>query len=124
MININIWDDYSEDGDVPEGEVQETYAYIESNGLSLEQEKSCLEQLSRYIFEQKILPKSVEITVSFYDAAIKYPRLLQTAPELCALRRWELRFRHLSHELREKLVEKIEDNFSFAGVPAKIYSGS
>jgi len=124
MISINIWDDYYEDDDIPEGEIQETYAYIESNGLSLEQEKACLEQLSHHILEQKILPNSVEMTVSFYDAAIKYPRLLQTAPELCALKRWELRFKHLSHESREELVEKIEDNFSFAGMPAKVYSES
>ena len=33
-ICINIWDDFYEDGYVPEGEIQETYGYVEESTYS------------------------------------------------------------------------------------------
>ena len=47
-ISINIWDDYCDDGYVPEGKTQDTYAYIESD-LPHEDCKNVLISLQKQI---------------------------------------------------------------------------
>lgn len=76
-IPINIWDDYYDDGYVPEGEKQETYLYVEDSDLSLEFRKNCLDNLIQFI---KInVSSEVKVFEYFYDSKIKYPNL--NAPE-------------------------------------------
>lgn len=122
-ININIWDDYYEDDDVPEGKIQGTYAYIESSPLQGDdEEKVCLECLQNYIAEQKLLPSSVQMEIAFYDARVKYsPKLAEIMP-ISALTRWELLFKGLTHLMREQLVENLQKCPTFQGIPVNIYS--
>ena len=106
--DINIWDDYYEDGYVPDGELQETYAYVETSKVKQDKQKVYLEELMRLIVDQKLLPETVEMTIVDYDSATKYPNLIGTESAYLLYRRWELRFKHLTHELRENLVEKLQ----------------
>lgn len=123
-IPINIWDDYHEDGYVPEGEKQETYAYVEDSDLSHELRKQALEFLMNYIKEKKLLPE-VDIILSYYDSKKKYPGLIGTENEWCLFERWELRFDNLTHESREKLVQTLQkEKITFDDNIFSIYSES
>ena len=48
-IDINIWDDFYDDGYVPEGEVTETFIYVEDGGIPVNKKKEYLEILLGYI---------------------------------------------------------------------------
>ena len=56
---INIWDDFYDDGYVPEGEKLETYIYVEDSSVSHEKIKQCLELLLDYI-NQKLKHRRAE----------------------------------------------------------------
>ena len=45
QISINLWSDYFDDDDVPEGDVQETYMYVEDSDIQIEDAKRYLEYL-------------------------------------------------------------------------------
>ncbi len=100
-IPINIWDDYAEDGDLQEGELQETYLYVENTDLSLEFRKESLDYLLPFINEC-VSPK-VKVSEYHYDSKIKYP----TLPEYMHFERPEIRFINLSHEERNNVLEKL-----------------
>jgi hypothetical protein len=125
MININIWDDYFEDGCVPEGEVQETYAYIESPDIEKDEEKACLEYLMSYIVKNSLLENDIKMSLVFYDARVKYGSKLAEVFPVCVLTRWDLRFEGLSHEAREQLVAKLQQgNLTYKSDPLIVYSES
>ena len=123
-IPINIWDDYYEDGYVPEGEKQETYIYVEDDEMLLEDRKKCLEEVLIYIDNFHEFNK-IKVYMSLYDSKIKYPKL--TGPEHGDMhfKRWEIRVENMTHKMREKLVEKLNKaSLSINGVPFEIYSES
>jgi hypothetical protein len=100
-IPINIWDDYYDDGYVPEGEIQKTYAYVEEYDILEDVEKAeIIDILKEYI--DTIELENVKYYAGFY-----------------------LNFEGLTHKLREELVEKlIIANLNWKGVPFEIYSES
>lgn len=125
-IGINIWDDYWDDGYVPEGEIQETYAYVEGGRdyLTNEDQKKILELLLNHLKNKKHL-QDVEMHLEFYDSKLKYPQLVGTENEWCLFERWELRFKHLTHDIRETLVEGLKtENLTCNNIPLNIYSES
>lgn len=69
-IIINIWDDYYDDGYVPDGEKLETYIYVEDYDYSLEETKKFLEYLKTEI-DSFSLP--IQTRMSLYDTKTKYP---------------------------------------------------
>lgn len=124
MININIWDDYFEDGCVPGGEIQETYAYVESPDLDKADEKDCLEYLMLYIANNTLLANDIKMSLVFYDARDRFAHIDKVLP-IFVLTRWDLRFEGLTHVARNKLIADLQQNcLSYKGEPMKIYSES
>jgi hypothetical protein len=123
---INIWDDYYEDGYVPENEIQETYIYVEDSELYLEERKDVLEILLDFMQnESKFIDDNVKLWMNFYDSKEKYPTLCDSEYENLHFQRWEIRVENLSHENRYKLVDELNDaDLSLNGVPFNIYSES
>ncbi len=119
-IYINIWDDYYDDGYVPKGEIQETYMYVEDFEISHHDEKNYLTKINDYI-KNNLKLDDVLIELFFYESKTKYPVLADEYQ----FSRWELRFKHLTHERRELLLQELIDaNLSYDGIPYYIYSES
>jgi hypothetical protein len=125
-IPINIWDDFWEDGYVPEGEIQETYAYVEDDKIPHEGREQFLEAVFEYMNEfLQLQNEGVETEMFFYESAKKYPQWVGTDMEYMLFDRWEIRFKHLTHKRLDKLVEELnEANFEIEGVPFEFYSES
>lgn len=114
-FGINIWDDYWEDGHIPEGEFQGTYAYVEGGKDDDKRDEKVLKEFEAYIVTNfPELLTGVEHEVVFYDSRTKYP----TLEEMFQFTRWQLNFKHLTHEQREALVKRCK------GAPWKVYSES
>jgi hypothetical protein len=121
---INIWDDYYEEGDIPEGEIQETYIYVEDTHITEEKRKECLEKLLNHM-NTKLKLKGVEMEMFYNDTSLKYPKLVGTENEYMLFKRWEITVKHLTHKRREKLVDELNDaNLELDGIPFRIYSES
>jgi hypothetical protein len=122
-VPINIWDDYYEDGYVPEGKIQKTYIYVENYEMSEDMCKHCLEILLQHI--QKITSTDVKTWIEYYDSKLKYPNLIGTEHESMLFTRWEIKMENLSHKDRHKLVDQLNDlQLTYEGVPIEIYSES
>lgn len=123
-IPINIWDDYYEEGYIPEGEIQETYIYVEDSDLSNDLIKKCLEILLDYM-NNNLKLDGVKMWLEYFDSKVKYPSLIGSEYEKYAFERWEIKVQHLTHERREKLVKELEKaNLEIDGIPFEIYSES
>ena len=123
-ININIWDDFCDDGFAPNGEPQNTYAYVEVNDIPDIETKKILEILLDYISANHLLPESVEVDLDFYDSTTKYPILI-LENEYFLFKRWQINFKNISHKILDKLIDdlqKIELNIN--EVKFNIYSES
>ena len=57
-IPINIWDDYYDDGHVPEGYTQNTHIYVEDSDIPEEDKEKILKILLDYIKDNIYLPKT------------------------------------------------------------------
>jgi hypothetical protein len=125
-IPVNFWDDFWEDDYVPEGEIQETYAYVEDDDIPIEQRKGYLEELMKFMLAQlKEELEGIEVELFFYDSHEKYPDLVGTEHEWCLFKRWEIRLKHITHERLNKVVDKLQNiNLKYGGVPYYIYSES
>lgn len=123
-ISINIWDDYFDDGYVPEGEIQETYAYVES---SLD-DNDCQQVLSLLKEKiEKLTPHtaSFSINLHYYDSAKVYPNLIGTEHEHFLYKRWQLEIKYITHTAREYIVNYFQEHsFSYHTTPVVIYSES
>lgn len=125
-VPINIWDDFYEDGYVPEGKIQETYAYVEDDKIPHDYRKQFLEAVFEYMTDYlKLQEEGVEMELFFYESAKKYPDLVGTEYETILFDRWEIRFKHLTHKRLNKLVEELsEANFKIGEIPFDFYSES
>ena len=125
-IPINIWDDFYEDGYVPEGKIQKTYAYVEDDKIPHDNRMQFLDAVNDYMLDFiKIQNEGVVTKMFFYESAKRYPNLVGTEHEYILFDRWEIRFNHLTHERLGKLVEELnEANFEVEGVPFEFYSES
>lgn len=123
-INVNIWDDYYEDRYVPAGKVQTTYAYLETK-ISDEQAKEVLTLLKEKIETLIDSKSSLKLEIVFHDSAKEYPNLVGTEYEYVLYKRWQLNMTHLTHELREEIVEKLQKgSLTYNQIPLNIYSES
>jgi len=115
-IHINIWDDYYEDGYVPEGKIQETEIYVEESGIPEDKHEECLQKLLDYMKGLDL--EGVKFWLHLFDSRKKYPTFR-------VWKRWEIKIEHLTHERREKLVEELNAaNLSIDNTPFFIYSES
>jgi hypothetical protein len=125
-VPINIWDDFYEDGHVPEGKIQKTYAYVEDDKIPHDYRKQFLDAIFDYMTKYlKLQDEGVEMEMFFYESAKKYPNLVGTEHEYILFDRWEIRFKHLTHKRLGRLIEELEDaDFECGGVPFDFYSES
>lgn len=118
-IDINIWDDFHEDGYVPEGEIQQTYGYVEGDVETLEEEKEILEYFMEEIISEANGKQEFKINLELYDSEILYPNL----PKNMHYKRWHLKFTGITHSM----VNLIYLHFTFLkfkGRKIRIYSES
>lgn len=104
-IPFNIWDDYYDDGHVPEGKSQKTEGFVEDpeDELPSDLERETLELVHGYI------------------------RTLDLDGGRCRIRLYGkgIEFLHLTHERRERLIEELEAaNLHCGGLPIEFYSES
>ena len=121
-IDVNIWDDYCEDGYIPDGETQETYIYIEEYDIFSEDEKILF--LSTLKDEIEKLDLGLKLRMSEYDTRKKYPDLDFEANGMSHWSRPEIRL-EISHELRHKLINLLnEKEIMIGNKKFNIYSES
>lgn len=102
-IGYNIWDDYYDDGFVPQGEVQETHGYVEEFDVLTEKDKSAIGDLI-HAFLLTLDLTGVEVTKGGNG---------------------DIRFKHMTHERREKLVKELKaSGLKYNDTPIKFYSES
>lgn len=101
-IPFNIWDDYYDDGFVPQGEIQETHGYIEEYDILTKEQKAAI---IKVIYDYIINFDMKEVEVSSIDNAIY--------------------FKHLTHENRHRLLATlVGSKLKFNGIPIMFYSES
>ena len=89
QIPINIWDDYYDDGYVPKGKKQETYAYVEDiSALTKTEKQKIMKQLLSYI-NKNVKLKGVKFS-------LKYVKNMD---------RNEVFIQNITHVQREELVK-------------------
>ena len=106
-IPINIWDDYEDDGAIPPGKVQETWAYVESSLLSTE----LMDDVLR-VFCETLNKKHRVRGVSFALRKRREGAL-------------EIAIKGLTHAERIKLVRNLKkERPTYQGVVLDVYSES
>ena len=126
-IGINIWDDYYDDGYVPNGEIQETYAYVESSKMKGKDEdcKNILDSFKKTLEELAKPEWALEFDLHYHDSTKIYPNLVGTEHEWCLYKRWQLGIKHLTHEAREYFVEALKNKqLEYNGMQIDVYSES
>lgn len=132
-ININIWDDFYDDGYVPAGEKQKTYIYIEEDDkdVSLQEQKECIEYLLKYILKN-LNTSGVKLRIEHYDSKKKYPHLnendnpwfMKQNPNF-HFTRWEIRTEGLTHKRLDEWMHHFEKvTLRFKQIPLNIFSES
>ena len=119
MTRFLITDDYHDDGYVPEGESQDTYAYVECE-LSDEDCKNVLELLK----EQISMLSTCGLELNYYDSAKVHPQFVGTENEIFLYKRWQLEIKNLTHEKREDIVDNFKDKMQYKDRPVVVYSES
>jgi hypothetical protein len=121
-IPVNIWDDYYEDGYIPEGEIQNTYMYVENMNIPHIKTMRYLSYLKEWIANNILYLDGVNMFFKFYDSRKKYPNINDPTFHFS---RSEIRFEHLTHEKREQLVQDLQNaKLSIDGLDFNIYSES
>lgn len=124
-IHVNIWDDYHDDGFVPEGKIQETYAYVEGGDLTADDSHAVLLQLQKTVEFLKATGSVLVCCVEWYDSALVYPNLVGTEHERHLFKRWQLQMKHLPHSELEDIVERLGRlQLVYNGRPVVVYSES
>lgn len=104
-VPFNIWDDYYDDGFIPDGKIQQTHGYIEEyDFLMFEEKLEIVNLIYNYIVDNcsNILDK-VEVAIDAEDIS----------------------FKHLTHVQREKLVKKLQSSeLNYHGLYIEFYSES
>lgn len=122
-IPVNIWDDFYDDGYVPEGEKQETYAYVEDLTISKELQHQALCKLM-YAIARLSGNSPVTYKMFYYDSKVKYPDMVDV-PGFPLFERWELRLENLTHAALSELLKDLDRaKLTVDEIPLKIYSES
>jgi hypothetical protein len=129
QIPINIWDDFHDDEYVPEGKIQETFAYVEDYDIPDNNHKEILQIMLDYI-KLNITLKDVELDLIFYDSkngddeeTVK--KCIEVYGEKFFYKRYEIKFKYLTHEQLDMLVKELNKaNLIYNDIPFYIYSES
>lgn len=101
-IPVNIWDDFYEDGSVPEGKLQTTYAYIEEYDEITDEEKT---PMMKVVYDF-ILTLNMPNVIVENDGG-------------------EISFTNLTHvKLDELILDLRNANLKYNGIPFSFYSES
>jgi hypothetical protein len=118
-IDINIWDDYYDDGYVPDGEKQDTFIYVEKSdedGIDIDMERQILDAFLNKILDihknTQIL-SGVSFELKLRDSKNEYPNLVGTEHERFLIVRWEIRVENMTHAQRELLLTEIKKGKMF-----------
>ena len=122
-ISINIWDDFYDDGFVPDGEIQSTYAYVESSDVPGAESYKILTNFIDFISNNNLLPDSVDVSISFHDSSHDYASLVMEH-EYTLYKRWQINFKGITHAALDELVAQSKSFDKFNDVPVDIYSES
>lgn len=102
-IGYNIWDDYHDDGFVPQGEIQETHGYVEEFDVLTGDDKNAIGDLIHAFL----------LTLDLTGVEVKNGG------------NGDIAFKHLTHERREKLVDELEKSgLKYNDTPINFYSES
>lgn len=129
QIDINIWDDFYDDNksiynNETENNIQTTFAYVETSNIPNIENQKILSKLINVILENSLLPKDVDMELSFYDASTKYP-ILVLENQNFLYKRWQIEFKNITHEILDKLIEDLKKiDIFFNEVKFNIYSES
>lgn len=134
IININIWDDFYDDGHVPEGKKQESFMYVEEREvcMSHDKQRECLAVVYKYIYENLNVVGGVKMWLEYYDSRKIYPHINEEDNPVFMKKhpnfhfsRWEIKIENLTHEMLEDWLEHLDNtNICFEGIPLNIYSQS
>ncbi len=114
-VPINIWDDFYEDGYVPEGKIQQTYAYVEDDKLTPEQCKEYLTVLANFITNNNLISNpNTEVIVAWHDTANDYtPEQVAKCTEMYGesffFKRWEIQFNNFTHSDLNTVLKSLND---------------
>lgn len=103
-IHLNIWDDFYEDDYVPEGEKQETHAYIEDYFFSDDEKELLMMCFHGYLVEN-------------FKEELDGVKVIDGGSEIY--------FENLTHRKLWDIMKKLEAiELTFGGIPYNIYSES
>lgn len=123
-IPINIWNDFYDDGYVPEGEKLETYIYVEDSDIPQEKRKEYLQVLLEYI-NKNLNSNGIKLWMELYESRKKYPNLIGTEYEHMFFDRWEIKLEGLTHERLHEWMKVLENvDIKVDDIPFHIYSES
>jgi len=108
IIPINIWDDFYDDGFVPEGEKLETYIYVEDASVSNNKRKEYLEILLQYI-NKNLNTDGIKIWLELFEGKKKYPNIVDTENEYMLFDRWEIKLEGLTHKRLDEWMDKFKN---------------
>ena len=103
-IDINIWDDFYDDGYVPYGETTESFIHVEDYDIPIDQTKVYLEYLLEYINEN-LNTDGIKLWLSLYEPKKKYPNLVGSEYDSILFNRWEIRLEGISHKQLRYWIE-------------------
>ena len=107
-IPINFWDDFWDDGHIPNGEIQSTFAYVEDYLASDEDQKA-----------------SLEILLEFLTKNSNELNLDNVKTKLTNTGQWEIKLDNITHEQLEFLVGRLQKSgLSYNNTPFHFYSES
>lgn len=72
-VNINIWDDFYDDGYVPAGKTQQTYAYVEEREEDFSEDLQ--DEIMKFFFEQIKSSKHLEGVTVKYQGRINFDNI-------------------------------------------------
>lgn len=124
-VPINIWDDFYDDGYLPEGEKLETYIYVEDTEITQEKRKEYLEVLLDYI-NKNLNTTDIKLWMELFESRKKYPNLVgNIEAEKMFFDRWEIKLEGLTHKRLDEWMNVLENaDIKVDNVPFHIYSES
>lgn len=101
-IPVNIWDDFYDDGFIPEGEYQSTHAYIEEYDNFTDEQKSLM---MKVVYDFIMTLDMTGVEVDHCDE--------------------EIYFKHLTHARLDQLMKELEQSkLKYNNMPFLFYSES
>lgn len=116
IIDVNIWDDFYDDGHVPENDIQETYAYIEAVHVG-----------DLYVTLEKEDQKEIFLLIAkeIQKFSLNGFTMSLVLENRGGDKRWILKFKNLTHKNLDIIAPKLVSlKLKFKDIPLNIYSES